>query len=169
MVTLRGVRLDCFFCCENEATRRHSWSRGGREPTTLAWAVVLTGVTPATFRVSPATAKRERAASWECAGTIPSWHGLLGLCERGAGPQTAPLASPRVLQRGGADRVPELSNSFCPVRTGGCDLDRMGSDVSERGWCRGVRVRAVAPGGAAGASPLSPLCSLEGAQTLPPG
>lgn len=77
-----------------------------------------------------------------------------------------PLASPPVLQRGGADWVPELSNSFCPVLTGGCDMDRMGSGVSERGWHRGARVWAAAPGRAADASSLTPLCSLEGGQPL---
>ena len=71
--------------------------------TTLAWVVALMGVSPVTFRVLPEIVKRESAASWGCARPVPSWHGLLGLCERGAGRQAAPLAAPRGLQRGGAD------------------------------------------------------------------
>lgn len=82
-------------------------------------------------------------------------------CERGAGPQVALFASLHVLQRGGADWVPELSNSFYPVLIGGCDMDHMELDVLERGWCGGVRDRADAPIGAAGASSPVPLCWLE--------
>lgn len=52
------------------------------------------GGVPSDIQSASWIAKHKRAASWECARPIPSWHNLLGPCERGAGPQTALLASP---------------------------------------------------------------------------
>lgn len=48
-------------------------------------------------------------------------------------------------------------------------MDHTWLHVLEGRWCRGVRVRAAAPCRAEGTSSLTPLCSLEGDQMLPPG
>lgn len=126
---------------------------------------ILMGVSPVTFRVFSAIAKHERAAPCECARPVahPSM-ACLACVREVPGPQRAPLASPQP-----SVLTPSTAKFVWPSTYWWMWHGPNGLEVSEQQWLRVVRVQAAAPGRTVGTSSLTPLCTLEGGQPLPPG
>lgn len=134
--------------------------------TSLSWALLVIACPRYVETVSPAIAKHERVESWECPsapGTACLLHGKV-MQETIEGPVSFPLSSSE--RTGGAACTPELLILICPVLAWGHNMDHTGLHVLEGRWCEGL---GAAPFRAEGTSSVTPLCSLEGDQMLPPG